>query len=104
MPRSLHPADPSRRIDDAGRDVVAAAEKAEHRDLRARSLSFLESVLERPERPLRDASIPVEIGFLRRDEALDNGVDSLGAKLLDEAADELREAVECGVRMRVNCS
>src|SRR3546814_10466618 len=100
MAQAEHPMDVPRTIDDAGGDVVAAAEITDDRNPLECSVLFVEA-LPGAEIHLRDASVPVEIGAFGLDEMLDDGVDSVGAELDGQVADELREAVECGVRMGV---
>src|SRR3546814_11064576 len=100
MAQVEHPMDVPRTIDDAGRDVVAAAEITDDRNPLECSVLFVEA-LPGAEVHLREASVPVEISVFGLDEMLDDGVDSLGAELRDQVGDELREAVEVGVRMGV---
>src|SRR3546814_14608146 len=100
MAQAEHPVDVPRTIDNAGRDVVAAAEIADDRHKPERFVLFVEA-LPGAEIHLRYASVPVEIGAFGLDELIDDGVDSVGAELDGQVADELREAAECGVRMGV---
>src|SRR3546814_14333304 len=92
--------DVPRTIDDAGRDVIAAAEIAHDRHTLERLVVFVEA-LPGAEVHLREASVPVEIGAFGLDEMLDDSVDSVRTELRAQVGDELRAAVECGERMGV---
>src|SRR3546814_18751079 len=93
--------DVPRTIDDAGRDVVAAAEITDDRNPLECSVLFVEA-LPGAEVHLREASVPVEISVFGLDEMLDDGVDSLGAELRDRS-DERRVGKECVSMCRSRC-
>src|SRR3546814_12925017 len=86
MPQAKHPMDVPRTIDDASRDVVAAARIADDRHTLERFVLFVEA-LPGAKVHLREASVPVEIGAFGLDEMLDDGVDSLGAELSDQVGE-----------------
>src|SRR3546814_12691028 len=90
--------DVPRTIDDAGRDVIAAAEIAHDRHTLERLVVFVEA-LPGAEVHLREASVPVEIGAFGLDEMLADSVDSVRTELSDQDGDGLREAVDCGGRI-----
>src|SRR3546814_18129987 len=74
MPQVEHPMDVPRTIDDAGGDVVAAAEITDDRNPLECSVLFVEA-LPGAEVHLREASVPVEIGAFGLDEMLDAGIE-----------------------------
>src|SRR3546814_3708194 len=67
MAQAEHPMDVPRTIDDAGRDVVAAAEITDDRNPLECSVLFVEA-LPGAEVHLREASVPVEISVFGLDE------------------------------------
>src|SRR3546814_12011728 len=72
MAQAEHPMDVPRTIDDAGRDVVAAAEITDDRNPLECSVLFV-AALPGAEVPPREASVPVEISVFRLDEMLEIG-------------------------------
>ena len=87
-------------IHDAGRDVIAAAQNS-RRSTQARTLRPRRGSSHRRQDFSREPPVPVEIGALRFDEMLGDGLASVAAELLRQAVEKLREAVEFGMRMDV---
>src|SRR3546814_20895253 len=97
MPQVEHPMDVPRTIDDAGGDVVAAAEITDDRNPLECSVLFVEALPGAEVHP-REAAVPVEIGAFGLDEMLDDGIDSVRTALRDQFGDEQRGAFASGAR------